>query len=40
MTVANVLQNNARGIIAGCACNHEALLPFTGLHPDWSGRGP
>ena len=34
-TVANAQQNGARGIIAHCACNHEALLPFTGLHPDW-----
>jgi hypothetical protein len=34
-TVGNVQQNNARGIIARCACDHEALLPFTGLHPDW-----
>ena len=31
-TIANVQQNGARGIIAHCACNHEALLPFTGLH--------
>jgi hypothetical protein len=35
MTVANAQENNARGIIARCACNHEALLPFTGLHPAW-----
>ena len=34
-TVANVQQNSARGIIARCACNHEAMLCFTGLHPDW-----
>ena len=34
-TVAKTQQNGARGIIARCACNHEALLPFTGLHPDW-----
>ena len=34
-TIASVQRNNARGIIARCACNHEALLPFTGLHPNW-----
>jgi hypothetical protein len=34
-TVANVQKNGARGIIARCACNHEALIPFEGLHSDW-----
>lgn len=32
-TVASTQRNGARGIIARCACNHEALLPFDGLHP-------
>ena len=40
MTEVNAQKNRARGIVARCACNHEALLPFTDLHPDWSGRGP
>ena len=31
--VASTQRNGARGIIARCACNHEALLPFDGLHP-------
>ena len=35
LTVADVPQNGARGIIVRCACNHEVLLPFTGLHPHW-----
>src|SRR4051812_29646691 len=30
----HALPLGARGIIARCACNHEALLPFTGLHPE------
>jgi len=34
-TIANVQENGARGIIARCVCGHEALLPFTGMHPDW-----
>ena len=29
-TVANAQKNGAR-----CACNHEAFLPFTRLHPAW-----
>ena len=32
-TIANVQENGARGIIARCIWEHEALLPFTGLHP-------
>jgi hypothetical protein len=35
-TVANAQKNWTRGIIARCACNHEALLPFTRLHPNVS----
>jgi hypothetical protein len=34
-TVANVRGAGACGIIARCACNHEALLPFDWLDPDW-----
>ena len=34
-TVANVRQNSARGIIARCACNYEALPLFERLDPDW-----
>jgi hypothetical protein len=33
-TVANVRANGASGIIARCACGHEALLPFELLHSD------
>jgi hypothetical protein len=34
-TVANSQQNGVRGITARCACNHEAVIPFEKLHPDW-----
>ena len=33
-TVGNTQQNNARGIIARCACNHEAAISFERLRPD------
>ena len=39
-TVASTQRNGARGIIARCACNHEALLPFEGCTrfvPDCEG---
>ena len=34
-TIASVQKNGARAIIARCACDHEAVLPFDRLDPSW-----